>query len=894
MSYVDAKKISDAIHVVERKDGKRIFQKFPANYVFYAKNKNGKATSIYGDPVTQFRTSSWKKFQSESGSVRRDAIFESDINPVFRFLEDNYKGEDAPDIHIAFFDIEVDFDPAKGFSSPEDPYAPINAISIYQSWTGMNLTYTLKPDTLSWDEAADICDSLEDCFLCQTEEELFEKTLQAFDDADVLSGWNSTSFDIPYIIRRLEKIKNREATKAFCLWDQYPAKRTFEQYGKEQITYDLAGRVHLDYLDLYRKHTYHELHSYSLDNVGEYEVGEKKTAYEGSLDRLYKYDYKLFLEYNKQDTMLLVKIDEKNDFINMSNALAHENCVLLNTTLGSVALIEQAIVNEIHDKGMVAPNKKQAKEGNNSVAGAFVANPVKGLHDWIGSVDINSLYPSVIRSLNMSPETIMGQFRLDRTLKILQQRISETKNVGMGEAWGDFFGVIEYNMVQEKSQDMLTVDLEDGSVVTQTGAEWYDMIYTDGSNLCLSANGTLFRTDIKGIIPGLLERWYAERVAIRAEAKDIFAGIDKLQTEAEKAEAKRRVAFLDQRQLIKKILLNSLYGAVLNPHCRFFDQRMGQSVTLTGRCITKHMASKINEIFTGEYDLNGKCIIYGDTDSAYFSAYPAFCDVPDFDWSKENVMALYDHAAEEMNSTFPGFMVSAFHTTPENGAIIEAGREVCATKGLFIKKKRYALMCYDVEGRRFDTDGKPGKLKAMGIDLKRADTPKTIQDFLERVLIKVLTGSEETEIQEYVRDFREHFQSWHGWEKGTPKRVNGLTKKVDLEEKVGKIAMAGHQRASKNWNELKKLFNDKYSLSIQDGSKVIVCKLKNNPLNVTSVAYPTEQADKLPDWFRELPFDHDAMEDALIDSKLDNLVGVLKWEFNRDDNKSSFSDLFSL
>ena len=344
--------------------------------------------------------------------------------------------------------------------------------------------------------------------------------------------------------------------------------------------------------------------------------------------------------------------------------------------------------------------------------------------------------------------------------------------------------------------------------------------------------------------------------------------------------------------MIKKILLNSLYGALLNPHCRFFDQRLGQSVTLTGRCITKHMISKMNEIFTGEYTHTGDSIIYGDTDSAYFSAYPVLKET-DFEWTKDNVLELYDTASETMNDSFTDFMIDAFNTTRENALIIQAGREVCASKGLFIKKKRYALLSYDIEGRRFDVDGSPGKIKAMGVDLKRADTPKSIQVFLENVLTKTLTGESEKEIKKYVREFRLHFRSWNGWEKGTPKRVNGLTKKVELEQKLGRVAMAGHQRASMNWNNLRKLYADNYSMEIQDGFKVVVCKLLAHPLNYTSVAYPADQ-EQLPDWFKELPFDHDAMEAALIDSKLDNLVGVLKWTFKSPEEDTTFGDLFSL
>ncbi|KKM23877.1 hypothetical protein LCGC14_1610810, partial [marine sediment metagenome] len=353
MSYIDVLKVHDTIHVVERRNGKRIFQKMPAKYVFYAKNSKGTFTSIYDDSLIKFETSSFRHFQKEVRSVRAGNLFEHDINPVIRFLENNYSGAEAPDLHIAFFDIEVDFDPEIGFANPSDPYCAVNAISVYQNWTKKNKTLVLKPKTITWDQAADICDSFEDTVLCQNEEELFDKFFELIDDADVLSGWNSTTFDIPYLVKRLEKIKNRDSTKRFCLWKQFPRKRTFEKFGKEQLTYDIYGRVHLDYLELYQKHTYHEMHSYSLDFVGEHETGDRKLPYEGSLDRLYKYDFKKFIEYNRQDVMLLVKIDDKNRFIDLSNQLAHDNNVLLQNTLGSVALIDQAIINEIHNQDLI-------------------------------------------------------------------------------------------------------------------------------------------------------------------------------------------------------------------------------------------------------------------------------------------------------------------------------------------------------------------------------------------------------------------------------------------------------------------------------------------------------------------------------------------------------------
>ena len=256
------------------------------------------------------------------------------------------------------------------------------------------------------------------------------------------------------------------------------------------------------------------------------------------------------------------------------------------------------------------------------------------------------------------------------------------------------------------------------------------------------------------------------------------------------------------------------------------------------------------------------------------------------------------------NASFPDFMNTAFGCPEANGQIIKAARELCAIKGLFITKKRYAVLIYDKEGKRKDQNGKPGEIKAMGLDLKRSDTPKTVQDFLQNVLVGVLTGADKDAALKMIMDFRKEFRSWDGWLKGSPKRANNITnhsKNQEMMEKVNfnktsavtkKVMIPGHVLASLNWNKLKKIYGDHYSMPIQDGQKVIVCKLKPNPSGMTSVAYPTDEL-KLPQWFKDLPFDHDAMEEALIDKKIDNLLGVLKWNVNEHKANTSFEDLFS-
>ena len=886
MSYVDAlyKRDDESVKVVERVNGKRLYKEYPARYIFYYPDPRGKHESVYGEKLGRVTARNLKDFHKELKIHGTKRLYESDINPAFRCLEENYLNLDAPKLNIAFFDIETDFDPERGFADPSDPFMGITAISIHLQWLERLVTLAVPPKKLPIEEARKQCEEFSDCFIFDSEADMLETFLDLIEDADILSGWNSEGYDIPYTVNRVARVLSKEDTRRFCLWNEFPKKREFEKYGRQLITYDLVGRVHLDSLELYRKYTYEERHTYRLDAIGEMEIGEKKTVYEGTLDSLYNNDFRKFIEYNRQDTALLDKLDKKLKFIDLSNELAHANTVLLQTTMGAVAVTEQAIINEAHRRGLIVPNRaKRDDTENTQAAGAYVAYPKKGLHDWIGSMDLNSLYPSAIRALNMAPETIVGQLRQTYTDAYIEEQMTVHKKSFAG-AWEGMFACLEYVTVmsQDKATD-ITVDWENSESVTMSGAEIYKMVYDSNQPWMLSANGTIFTYEFEGVIPGLLKRWYAERKELQAKMRESLNAGNKIETE-----------FWDKRQLVKKINLNSLYGAILNPGCRFFDKRIGQSTTLTGRSIAKHMAGKVNEVITGTNDHIGKSIIYGDTDSVYFSAYTTLkkdIDKGIIPWSKDGVIQLYDQIADEVNNTFPKFMLDAFHCPKSRGDVIKAGREIVAIKGLFITKKRYAVLYYDKEGKRYDSDTKQGKIKAMGLDLKRSDTPEFIQNFLSEILESVLTGHKEEEILEMITEFRTAFKSRPGWEKGSPKRANNITEYNKKEAKAGKANMPGHVRASINWNTLKKMYGDNYAVNISDGAKVIVCKLRNNPMGFTSVAYPVDEL-RLPQWFKELPFDDAEMESTIIDAKLDNLIGVLDWDIVGTEQTNTFNKLF--
>ena len=358
--------------------------------------------------------------------------------------------------------------------------------------------------------------------------------------------------------------------------------------------------------------------------------------------------------------------------------------------------------------------------------------------------------------------------------------------------------------------------------------------------------------------------------------------------------AAEKAKFWDKYQHIRKILLNATFGSLSNPHCRFFDKRIGQSITLTGRAITKHMISQVNKEFTGEYNHTGKTYLYGDTDSVYFSAYGILKDEiesGEIQWDKDSVTKLYDYVSERVNLSFADFMKRAFHCPPEFSKPIAAGREIIGTVGLFITKKRYAIMVYDDEGKRRDVNGSPGKVKAMGLDLRRSDTPKYIQEFLSEILKMVLTKCSESAILERIIEYRKEFRELPPWRKGTPKSINKITWYRENMQKGKKITVPGHVRAGMNWNSLRAANSDNFSLEIVDGMKAVVCKLKNNPIGYTSIAFPTDET-RLPEWFKELPFDEAHMEETILDSKLDNLIGKLGYDLASTREINCFHNLF--
>ena len=939
--YVDAKLINGRVYVSEKdKHGNRKINKHLPPYVFYYQDGNGTHKSIYGDKLKQVRVNDKKRFDNELRQKRTNQkqIFESDVNVVYRLLEERYPQNDTPPLNICVIDIETDKDPSRGWTTVDSPYAIVNAITIFNKWENQAYTLLVPPPTLSMEEARDLLDrdSVDDDFgqmtedkgyyLCKDERELLSIFIELIQDADVLTGWNSRFYDLPYLIQRirialggerLDHIEKEDGEKIYFRPSKHsedpltrmsafpclPKMEMIEKYGKLHKTFKIFGRIELDYLELYQKFTKAtrgELHSYTLDNILKLEIKQQKVPYEGTLDQLYRNDFRTFTAYNRQDTMGLSALDDKMKMIQLASTMAHMAGVTFDKVLGAVSIIEQAILKKLHASGRICFDRPKVRI-KETIPGAAVIQPERGLYEWICSFDVGSLYPSIIRALNISPEVVVGQFDITRTENKVQGYIDAGEKPA--EAWRHFVGTLEYHDIINESDTMLTLaiegvdindpDSEGEGYLTATAKEWKKTLKEN--NWAISANGTVFDLSKEGIVAQCLSEWYADRVENKKKAKEYDMAQVSEKDEAKLSDLKAQTEYYNMLEQVMKIFLNSTYGAYLNEGFRFFDPRLGRSVTLSGRVVVQHMGKFSGKEIVGKYEHDSRALIYGDTDSSYVRL-DWYMDKLKMERNVDNAVKLADDLGEKINAAFPTFMSENFQVGKKRGGIIQIGREVVARRGLFRDvKKKYALYVVDDEGKRVED------IKVKGMEPRRSDTPKFVQNFLMDCITGVLQHNKDYEdIYKMVQDFRTNvFRKKDPWRRGRPCRVNNLTVKsgqIDAYEEslaegyIGLEKLRPHfsVMASKNTNDLIRAYDEKNWDLIRDGDKVEVLDLyEDNPLNMKSVAIKVDE-NYVPEWFKELPFNNEVHEQKILDKKLFNVLGsIMDWEFSP---KSDFRD----
>lgn len=858
MSYISALRKGEEVWVWERTEEGRRVVRYPAPYYFFLEDERGPYTSIFGDKLERHEFETYEEFQQARSQARMQGvrIFESDLSPELKLLSQKYYNVPAPKLHVTFLDIEVDYNKEIGFSSVDNPYAPINSIAMYNQWENRMVLYAIPPDDQTWTEEKlhaemqkdePFPDDIEvEVYLCKNETDLLLHILGEIEESDVLCGWNSDFFDVPYIAKRLER--STLGNKAFkrLSFDGAPAPRyrDVEKFKKKNITIDLYGRISCDYLALFKKYEMAERPSYKLENISDEILPElPKLEYEGSLHDLYRKDFPWFCRYNLRDTEVLKGFEEKLGYVALANEMYHLSTGLWKHVGGTLKLAELAINNYCnHELNLQFPDTKEP-DISGSIAGAFVLLPQVGLHERIGSIDINSLYPSAIRSINVSPEKIIGQF--DAKVKASQE-------------------------VAKGSMVSLSVEYEDGSEEVHTADEWRDICRE--RKWSVSGYGTIFNQDAKGIIPAILENWYATRKQYQAKMR------------AEKDPTLK--GYYNRLQYVYKIKLNSLYGALTNAYFRYYDLRMGESTTGTGRMILLHQCAKVNEVLDGEYSQPDRIVIekdpntgkdkehfgysdlwsvlYGDTDSSYFATHAD---------SDEEAIVVADYVSMQVNDSFQEFMRETFLCQPEFDDIIKCGREIVADRGIFVDKKRYIIHTINNEGEKVD------KLKVMGLDTKKTTIPAHVGKTLNQFIGRLLAGEDWDSIAKDIVEFKKWIETTDDiMAIGLPRGVNAVEDYTNRWETDKSTRLPGHVAAAIHYNQCRKKYNDHESLEINTGMKIKVFYLTQKHGYFKSIALPTD-LNEVPQWFLDnFSINRSMHVERLVDNPLGNIIKAIEKE----------------
>lgn len=500
-------KWKDEVLVWEKSGNNRILRTYDSPYYFYVKDEKGPYKAITGESLQKLEFKNRNDF--DSACLSYPTKFESDLSPQEKVMM-TYFGKGIPEVNTGFIDIEVDYDPKLGWPRPSNPYAPINAITLFN--TSVSTYFTLLIQPADWNQELPEEMQNDNYFLFDNEKDLLVQFLSLIDDCDILSGWNSEFFDIPYIGKRIELLFGEKALKHLAFeggpLPRWGEKDRFKGSKEKEIVLELQSRIHLDYMALFKKFTLGGRQSYSLAAISEEELDVPKLHYEGTLYELYRNDFIHFAKYNRHDVACIVDLDKKYKYIELANTMVHEATVNFSSIFGSVQLIDTAIINFSHNiRNEIVFDKSMKPEV--MVEGALVMTPKIGLHKMIGSVDIQSLYPSTYRTLNLSPEKIVGQ--------LLEYE----------EGWRAVYDA-KLNPTNEEYQNRIITIIPEGSSpvdqkVNEDGLEITagNMInFLKDNKYALSAYGTILdQGNGEGLIPSVLTYWFNERKKLQALKK---------------------------------------------------------------------------------------------------------------------------------------------------------------------------------------------------------------------------------------------------------------------------------------------------------------------------------------------------------------------------------------
>jgi len=778
----------------------------------YIKDPTGSHLSMTGDRVSKV-----KRFNRGAKN-----LFESDVYKETRVLTDLYPDEDSPSTghSILFFDIEVSME--TGLPDVHKAENEITAVTVYEPILQKYIALVLDKERLHENKTVDDTDII----FCATETDLLHKFMNVYEEIapTIITGWNSNGFDIPYIYNRLRRMCGPSIANRLS-----PIGKI--KYSDRMERYRLAGVSCLDYLELYKNFTYTEQPNYRLNTIGLAEVNMGKIEYEGSLDTLFRNDIETFIRYNVQDVRIIVELDKKMKLIDVARGVCHLGHIPYEEFGKSSRFLEGAILTYLHRKGLVATDKGDAEyseDGEVGFEGAYVKDPVPGLYDWVYSLDLQSLYPSVIMSLNISPETKVGFVR-------------------------------NYNVEQHIRKEIVAYVVEELGNATTVELSREDFVeFLRENDLTISSNGVLYTTVKRGIIPEILENWFAKRV----EYKDLMK---KCAQEGDEAQA----AYYDQMQHIQKIFLNSLYGVLGFSGFRFYDVDNALATTAVGQDVIRASEKFINKQYqklTGRQD---DFVIYCDTDSAYVSVAP-FMDASmgekEFTINEARIMET------KLNGFYNQFALTAFNCDTHKFVI---KGETIASSAFWVIKKRYVMdKVYDLEKNQ-----DVSKMVVKGLDAVRSSFPKAFRAFMSDILKDILRKTDKDIVDNKILDFKETIKTLPYEDVARNTSANGLNEYyMDGSLMQFKKGTPAHVKAAIIYNRL----IDKFSLGnryakIRSGEKIKYVFLHSNPLMLETIAFTgDEDPPQIKDIVRQY-MDTDELFEREIRQKLADFYTALGW-----------------
>jgi DNA polymerase elongation subunit (family B) len=696
---------------------------------------------------------------------------------------------DVEKVLVGVIDIEVGSE--NGFPDPYLANEPITAIAI--KYFG-----DVKPYVFACGDYKAKDDEI--YVKCKDEYTLCKKFLALWEAKcpDIITGWNTKFFDIPYLVNRFRRIVGEDEAKKLSPWNYIGERIVNANNGRKLTSYDLTGVASLDYIELYKWYAPggKSQESYKLDSIANVELGESKLSYDeyDSLNALYRLNFQKFIEYNIKDVELIFKLEDKLKLVELAITLAYDTKSNFEDVFAQTRMWDAMTYSYLLNKNIIVP-PREIQEKDSAFEGAYVKEPVPGMYDWVASFDLNSLYPHLMMQYCISPETLIEpEDYTDEMREIISEGVTVDK-------------------LLNKSIDTSKL-----------------------KNVTLTPNGQFFRTDIQGFLPKMLEEMYEDRKKFKKLMLKAKQEYENESDDSKKYEIAKSIAKYNNIQLAKKVSLNSAYGALGSQYFRFYDLRMALAVTMAGKLSIRWIEAKLNDYLNKLLKTEHDYVIASDTDSIYLHLGPLVNRMFEEKQTTEKVISVMDKICEDkiqpyIDKSFQE-LADYVHAYQQK---MQMKREALANKGIWTAKKRYILNVFDNEGVRY----KEPDMKVMGLEMIKSSTPQVIRHKMAES-IKIMMEGTETDIQQFIADFKIKFNSLPPEDISFPRGLNGLNKYSDALT-LYKPSTPIHVKGAILYNHFLKEKNltKKYPL-IQEGEKIKFAYLKKpNPFKDTVISYPS-------------------------------------------------------